>query len=179
MFGHGKTRYFIDVKKASNDSHFLLITRSDRFNKDQYARRTIQVWEEDLAFFVEALSMVLTRLTHGEMPGESKQANMKVVTPASGMKALPESERPREKLLESGAVSLSDRELMAILLGTGSDERSVLDLCRQVLDSVGGDLQKLAAMTIEELCNFRGIGLAKSTTLLAAFELSERRFKRG
>ena len=173
MFGHGKTRYFIDVKKACNDSHFLLITRSDRYGDNRYARRTIQVWEEGLFFFVEALSMVLTRLSHGEMPGENRQASPKPATGASGMKALPEAERPREKLVAQGAGTLSDAELLAILLGTGSDERSVLDLCSHVLHSTGS-LVKIAALSVEELCRFRGIGIAKASTLLAAFELVAR-----
>lgn len=67
-FGHGRKHYFIDVKRAANDSHFLLITSSERFRGDeQYYRQTVQLWEEDLAIFVDGLSMVLRRLTHGDL----------------------------------------------------------------------------------------------------------------
>ncbi|WP_429384581.1 hypothetical protein [Mucilaginibacter sp. UYCu711] len=51
-FGHWKKHYFIDVKKASNASHFVLITSSERYEEGKYHRQTVQLWEEDLAFFV-------------------------------------------------------------------------------------------------------------------------------
>ncbi|MEO3404914.1 DUF3276 family protein [Mucilaginibacter sp. CAU 1740] len=62
-FSHGKKHYFIDVKKAVNDSCFLLITSSEQYDTDKFHRQTVQLREEDLAFFVEALSMVLSRMT--------------------------------------------------------------------------------------------------------------------
>jgi hypothetical protein len=103
---------FIDVKKASNDTHFLIITSSEKFDEDKYHRRTIQLWEEDLGFFVEALSMVLLQLAYGELsPPEVK---IEVVKDPKGMKAIAEYERPREKLQALGADKLSHAELLAI-----------------------------------------------------------------
>src|ERR1700750_1041277 len=101
-FGYGKRHYFIDIKKAVNNSHFLLISRSDKVDDQKYVRKTIQLWEEDLGWFVEALSMVLGRFANDEMPGVDRKL-MTIIRRDAGMKALPESERPREKLLQLGA----------------------------------------------------------------------------
>lgn len=73
-FSHGRKHYFIDVKKAANDTHFVLITSSESFRNDPVRyRRTIQLWEEDLAVFVEALSMVLGRLAYGDLAPEGRK----------------------------------------------------------------------------------------------------------
>jgi DNA repair protein RadC len=175
MFGHGRKHYFIDVKKASNDTHFLLITSSEKFqNDDKYYRRTIQLWEEDLGFFVEALSMILSQLAHGELsPPEVK---MELVKDPKGMKAIAEYDRPREKLHALGAGALSNAELMAILLCTGSSELSVLDLCGKIMKSVKDDPSRLLIRTAEDFCRFQGIGVAKAATLMAALELGRRAF---
>lgn len=173
-FSHGKKHYFIDVKKASNDTHFLLITSSEKFAEDKYHRRTIQLWEEDLGFFVEALSMVLRQLAHGELsPPEVK---MDLVKDPKGMKAVAEYDRPREKLHAMGADKLSHAELLAILLCTGSSELSVLDLCKKIMRSVKNEPARLAAQKVEDFCKFPGVGVAKAATLLAALELGRRTF---
>jgi DNA repair protein RadC len=101
-FAHGKKRYFIDVKKAANDSHFLLITSSEQFGEGEYHRQTVQLWEEDLGMFVEGLSMVLRRLAHGDLA--STGPVMKVVKEAEGMQALALEDRPREKLHVFGLI---------------------------------------------------------------------------
>jgi DNA repair protein RadC len=174
-FSHGRKHYFIDVKKASNDSHFVLITSSEQFANDpQYYRRTIQLWEEDLAKFVEALSMVLGRLAYGEL--ESQQPAMEVLKDPKGVKALAEYDRPREKLHALGARALTAEELLAILLCTGTSELSVLDLCKKMMRSLKGDLAGMLEMTAEQLCSFPGIGVAKAATLMAALELGRRAF---
>lgn len=173
-FGHGKKHYFIDVKKASNDTHFLLITSSEKYDEDKFHRRTIQLWEEDLGFFVEALSMILGQLAHGEL--SSPEVRMELVKDPKGMKAIAEYDRPREKLHALGAGTLSNAELLAILLCTGSSELSVLDLCRQIMKSVKDEPSRLLNRTADEFCKFPGIGVAKAATLLAALELGRRAF---
>lgn len=173
-FSHGKKHYFIDVKKASNDTHFLLITSSEKYDEDKFYRRTIQLWEEDLGFFVEALSVILSQLAHGELsPPEVK---MELVKDPKGMKVIAEYDRPREKLHGLGAGVLSNAELLAILLCTGSSELSVLDLCRKIMKSVKNDPVRLLNRTAEDFCKYPGIGVAKAATLLAALELGRRAF---
>ena len=175
-FGHGKKRYFIDVKKAVNDTHFILVTSSEEYADKQYHRQSIQLWEEDLAFFVEALSMVLTQMTCGDGPRLFTRPEMKVVEDPKGMQAIPTEDRPREKLHAFGAASLSNAELLAILFCTGSSELSVLDLCRRIMGSVKDDASRLTLRTTEDFCRFKGVGAAKAATLLAALELGRRAF---
>jgi len=86
-----------------------------------------------------------------------------------------EDDRPREKLLLKGKHSLSDAELLAILLGTGSRNQSALDLAKTILTESRNNLIELSKMQISELMHFRGIGQAKAITVIAALELGRRR----
>jgi DNA repair protein RadC len=83
-------------------------------------------------------------------------------------------DRPREKMMQRGAESLTDAELIAILLSTGTRERSAIDLGRDILEQVGG-LDRLGRSSVAELTRIRGIGKAKAITLVSAFELARRR----
>ena len=87
---------------------------------------------------------------------------------------MPDHERPRERLLENGVGALSDTELLAILLRTGSVGRSAVDLARDLLALFHGDLIALTQATVQELCTIRGIGLAKAVEIHAAFALALR-----
>lgn len=84
-------------------------------------------------------------------------------------------DRPREKLVLKGKESLSDSELLAILINTGSRRSSAVDLAREVLKLGKDSLDKLGKLTIKELCSIPGIGEAKAVTLAAALELGRRR----
>jgi DNA repair protein RadC len=87
------------------------------------------------------------------------------------IKDLCEDERPREKMLHKGADTLSNAELLAILLRTGTEKMNVIDVAREVLKSGGGKLNEIATMSVEVLCRINGIGPSKAVTLAAAFEL--------
>ena len=87
---------------------------------------------------------------------------------------MPDHERPRERLIENGVDALSDTELLAILLRTGSVGRSAVDLARDLLGQFGGDLIRLTQATVKELCAIRGIGLAKAVEIHAALALALR-----
>ncbi len=86
---------------------------------------------------------------------------------------LPCSERPRERMQKYGAEALSTTELMAILIGSGTHGESVL-LTAQKLLSYFGNLNNLSQASIQELATIKGIGIARATTIKAAFELSRR-----
>ncbi len=86
-----------------------------------------------------------------------------------------EDDRPREKLIRKGRAALSDAELLAILLGHGTPKKSAVDLGREILESVDGDLNRLARSSIAELSKIPGIGPAKAVTISAALELGGRR----
>ena len=85
----------------------------------------------------------------------------------------PEDERPRERLIKEGPKSLSNHELIAILLRTGSQKESVIQLANRLLTSFEG-LRLLKDASIEEMTNIRGIGEAKAVQILAAVELGRR-----
>lgn len=84
-------------------------------------------------------------------------------------------ERPREKLLSLGASSLSNEELLAVLIGMGTPELSAVGLGRQLLDNVDGSLTELGRKSPTALMQFHGIGLAKAVSISAALELGRRR----
>lgn len=84
-------------------------------------------------------------------------------------------DRPREKMMKHGAAALSNAELLAILIGSGNTEDSAVALMRKVLDSYSNSLSRLGKCSVEELCQFKGIGPAKAITVLAASELGKRR----
>lgn len=89
------------------------------------------------------------------------------------LQQLPESERPRERLLRFGAESLSAPELIAIILGSGTRQAPVLQLAQAMLAKFG-TLQHLADATVQELCQVKGIGHAKAIQLKAVFNLGLR-----
>ncbi|WP_269902676.1 RadC family protein [Crassaminicella thermophila] len=90
------------------------------------------------------------------------------------IKDMAESERPREKLLMSGANALSNAELLAILIRTGTKETSAIDLSQRILSASDDGLRYLADCTIEELSQIKGIGVAKACQVVAAIELGKR-----
>ena len=93
----------------------------------------------------------------------------------SSIKHWPEDERPRERLAKLGGDALSDAQLLAILIGSGSSgaNKSAIDICRDLL-KVFGSLDNLDRASIHELCKVKGIGLAKATQIKAALEVGKR-----
>lgn len=91
------------------------------------------------------------------------------------LKNLSKDDQPREKLVEHGRASLSNAEILGILIGSGTTEKSAVQVCREILFSVENDLDRLARLTIHDLMKFRGIGQAKAVTIVAALELGRRK----
>lgn len=88
-----------------------------------------------------------------------------------------EEDRPREKLLRLGAEALSNAELLAILIGSGSTTESAVDLMKHVLGDCGNNLNQLGKLSVRQLTSYHGVGEAKAVTILAACELGKRRQK--
>ena len=95
--------------------------------------------------------------------------------PTETFQSWAEEDKPREKLILQGRTSLSDSELVAILLGSGTTELSAVGLANQILSSVHGDLHLLSKLSLKELTQFKGVGPAKAITIIAAAELGRRR----
>jgi DNA repair protein RadC len=86
-----------------------------------------------------------------------------------------EDDKPREKLMLKGKSALSDAELIAILIGSGSRNESAVELSKRILSSVDNNLNALGKMSLQQLMNFKGIGEAKAISIMAAMELGRRR----
>jgi DNA repair protein RadC len=90
-----------------------------------------------------------------------------------------EEDRPREKLLLKGRSSLSDAEILAILIGSGTITLSAVDVAKLILNGVDNDLNKLSKLSVKELQKFKGIGEAKAITIISALELGRRKMDTG
>jgi DNA repair protein RadC len=84
-------------------------------------------------------------------------------------------DRPREKLIAKGKKTLSDAELIAILIGSGNREESAVGLSKRILKSVNGNINELAKLSVEKLSTFKGIGEAKAISIITGLELGKRR----
>jgi len=102
------------------------------------------------------------------------------VAPTSfGIKSWAEEDRPREKMLQKGRAALSDAELIAILLGSGTTKLTAVDVGMLMLQAVDNDLNELARLSIKQLCRHPGVGPAKAISVVAALELGRRRKEQG
>lgn len=100
---------------------------------------------------------------------------MELSTKRLSIKELAEDDRPREKLVTKGRASLSDAELIAIILRLGNKNETALQLAQRLLSENQNSINEVAKMSISELCKYAGIGEVKAVTLSAAFELGRRR----
>lgn len=91
------------------------------------------------------------------------------------IKSWAEEDRPREKLLQKGRQQLSEAELLAIILGSGNENESAVELSKRILQSCGYQLDKLGKLSVSDLQHFHGIGPAKAVGIVAALELGRRR----
>jgi len=90
------------------------------------------------------------------------------------IKELSVAERPREKLIERGPAGLSNAELIAIILGSGSKALPLIVICKSLVDTIGNNIANLGTMGIEQISKVKGIGEIKAVTLIAAIELGKR-----
>lgn len=86
-----------------------------------------------------------------------------------------EDDKPREKLMLKGRAALSDAELIAILIGSGSRNESAVGLSKRILSNIGNNLNTLGKLSLKQLMEFKGIGEAKAIAIIAALELGRRR----
>jgi len=91
------------------------------------------------------------------------------------IKSWAEEDRPREKLFLKGKNTLSDAELIAILIGSGNRNETAVEVSKRILSTINNDLNKLAKLSITDLKQFNGIGEAKAISIISALELGRRR----
>lgn len=95
--------------------------------------------------------------------------------PPMGIKSWALDDRPREKLLSKGQASLSDAELLGIIIGSGTKEGSAVELGKKILGSVANSLSEVSRLSVSDLTRFKGIGIARAINIVAALELGRRR----
>ena len=100
---------------------------------------------------------------------------MKEQESSFSIKKWAEGDRPREKLLQKGEISLSDAELIAILIGSGNRDESAVQLAQKILQQSNNKLNDLGKCSVKQLLKFKGIGEAKAISIVAAMELGRRR----
>ncbi|MXV37498.1 DNA repair protein RadC [Flavobacteriaceae bacterium Ap0902] len=93
----------------------------------------------------------------------------------SNLKTWALDDRPREKMMLKGRAALSDAELLAIIMGSGNREETVVDLAKRILQDVQGNWHELARLNIKDLCKYKGIGEAKAISIITTLEIGKRR----
>lgn len=125
----------------------------------------------------DSLNEAALAFTDEEQPVQHASA-LTVVAPQpqhSTIKEMSEEDRPREKLLAKGADALTVPELLAILIGGGTTEKTAVELTQEIMHDCGGKLMHLSKMTIDELMSYKGIGEARALSIIAAAEIGRRR----
>lgn len=102
-------------------------------------------------------------------------AESAIYQPSLNIKTWAEEDRPREKLLLKGRAALSDAELIAILIGSGTAKLTAVDVAKLILGAVNNDLNDLARLSVKDLMKHKGIGEAKAISIVSALELGRRR----
>ncbi|NRF37495.1 UPF0758 domain-containing protein [Pedobacter foliorum] len=176
-FGNGKRTYFLDFARAINHRNYIKISQSDRQEDGSYKRSSVHVFEQDFYFLIEGLTALFTNMGHRESGSGTAREYAPIPKPEfkpRGIKSWPAEMRPREKYLAAGAQALSDAELLALLIGSGTAKQSAVDLAECILKSLNGDLDALCRCSAKTLSKFPGIGDTKAVTIMAAIELFKR-----
>lgn len=171
-FSNSGRHIYVDCRLAVNNRHYLNLACVDEHQEG--ARSGMRIFQNELPPFIQAVSSVLHhaayRLQDIERQGNLFQPPKEV----QGIKSWQPECRPREKLMLEGRETMSDAELLAMLIGAGLPGITAVDLAEQILQTVNGELQLLAALKVEDLMKIRGIGHARALSIVSAMELAVR-----
>ncbi|MFD0792022.1 UPF0758 domain-containing protein [Mucilaginibacter litoreus] len=172
-FSSGNRFYFFDYMQAVTGNDYIKITRSDHLPQGGYEKKDVVFFEQDFEFLQQAMSS-LFRTAGYQRAAQGKGIHLSADVRTRGIKSWDPECRPREKLIAEGRECMADAELIALLISSGSPRETAVELAGRILSSVDYSLLRLSRLTVDDLCAFRGMGHAKSTTILAAMELSAR-----
>ena len=175
-FSSNKKHYFLDFKHAENNTNFIQITRSDLLADNTYKRSHVIVFEEDFHFLIQAFASLFQSASYLQSSAKNikHSAQMRQDEKVNGIKGWEAELRPREKMLSNGADQMDNSELLAILIGSGTPNETAVSLAHRILESLDGNLEQLSIMDAEMLSRFKGMGIAKSCSIMAAMELARR-----
>lgn len=169
-----KRHYFLDFKRAENNSRYIQLTRSELQTDGSYKRFSFVVFEDHLEDFIAAFASLFQSAAYQGRGYQTLREVAEDNRAAKGIKAMPEDSRPREKLFSQGPNKLNNMELLAILLGSGSPGESALELAGRILEGLGGKIHMFKNSNFSSLCRYKGMGMAKASAVLAAVELARR-----
>lgn len=173
-FSQGKRHFYLDFKLAGNNSNYVQFTRSEQQQDGSFKRWSFVIFQNQFEDFISAFSSLFrTAAYQGKGYTTVKELHEEMSRNRS-IKSLPAESRPREKMAANGRAEMENAELLAMLIGSGSATESALDLAARIMEGAGGSLKQLASMSLEDLCRFKGMGMAKSSTVVAAMELASR-----
>lgn len=173
-FSSGKRHFFLDFKVAANDNNYVQFTRSEQQHDGSFKRWSFVIFQDHFEDFISAFSSLFRAAAYqgkGYTTVKELQEELKC---GRGIKSMPVDTRPREKMASVGRAEMENAELLAMLIGSGSPNESALDLAERILSGSGGSLKQVASMSLADLCQFKGMGVAKSSTVMAAMELALR-----
>lgn len=169
-----KRHYFLDFKRADNDSRYIQFTRSELQADGSHKRWSFVIFESHFEEFISAFASLFQSAAYQGRGYQTIKEVAEETVQAKGIKAMPEDARPREKFLAQGARKLNNAELLAILLGSGSPGESAIELAQRILEGHGGRIKQLKQANFSSLCRYKGMGMAKASSVLAAVELARR-----
>jgi len=171
---NSKRHYFLDFKRAENNSNYIQITRSEQQPDGAYRRWQVIVFENEFAEFIQAFSSLFQSVAWYSPDYKGLKEIHAEAKISRGIKDMAPELRPREKLMAGGVGTLSDAELLAILIGSGTPNESAIVLAGRILAGVEAGVSGLREQNLESLCRFKGMAVAKSCAILAAVELAGR-----
>lgn len=166
--------YFFDYKQGPSGTLFVQLTCSEKQRDGGYERNRVVFFERDLHLVVQALASLCHHAGHLKLD-RPKQGSQ--VIRERGIPSWEPDMKPRERLLANGPSALSDAELLAMLIGSGTPKETAVDLAARMLKAFGG-IHGLLGASYNRLSRFSGMGLAKCSAILSAIELAMRLFGR-
>lgn len=166
--------YFFDYKQGPMGHLFVQLTCSEKLRDGNYQRNRVVFFERDLPLVVQALASLCHHAGYLKLAGQKEGTE---VRRERGIPSWEPDMKPRERLLSHGPAALSDAELLAMLIGSGTPKETAVDLAGRILKAFGG-LHGLGRASYEKLACFSGMGLAKCSAILSAIELAMRLFGR-
>lgn len=166
--------YFFDYKQGPLGHLFVQLTCSEKLRDGNYQRNRVVFFERDLPLVVQALASLCHHAGHLKLAGQQEGTE---VRRERGIPSWEPDMKPRERLLSHGPAALSDAELLAMLIGSGTPKETAVDLAGRILKAFGG-LHGLGRASYKKLACFSGMGLAKCSAILSAIELAMRLFGR-
>lgn len=167
--------YFFDYKQGAKGDLFVQLTCSEKQRDGGYQRNKVVFFERDLPLMVQALASLCHHARYLKLAGPKQGSEIRR---ERGIPSWEPHMKPRERLLAHGPLALSDAELLAMLIGSGTQRETAVDLAARILKAFGG-LAGLVGASYKRLSRFSGLGLAKCSAILSAIEIAMRLFGRG